>query len=140
MKKLTTIVLILLSSHSFAQDKILITQYINVKQPVKPGSNIKSWTTAVVLSNGDTIPALSFLALGKGSLPNGDYNYIAKRSNTMEAKLRRSNKLNAIWLERIKRKGHIKYGFKYEFEAEGNYLIQLEDAVASGEILLRNKQ
>jgi hypothetical protein len=92
---------------------------------------------AVILSNGDTVVHNKPLKLGKGSLPNGDFNYIATPSNTMEAKLKRTTSLKEIWLMNIIKKGDKKYGFKYVFKAEGNYLIQLEDAVTAGEIVLK---
>jgi hypothetical protein len=91
---------------------------------------------AVILSNGDTVVHNTALKLGKGSLPNGDFNYIATPSNTMEAKLKRTTSMTRIQLGDIIKKGNKKYGLKYIFKAEGNYLIQLEDAVSSGEIVL----
>ena len=77
------------------------------------------------------------LKLGEGTLPNGGFNYIATPSNSMEAKLKRDTKLKEIEVRELKKKGNQKYGYRYVIIAEGHYLIQLENAIASGEILLR---
>jgi hypothetical protein len=130
------IILISLPLLSFAQQLITIEKYIPVwvKEPGWPHQNYL--VHAVVLSSGDTIKPYMRLKLGKGSLPNGDYNYIATPSNTMEAKLKRTTKLTDIEIISIMQKGKKKYGYKYVFEAQGRYLIQLEDAIAAGEIIL----
>lgn len=94
---------------------------------------------AVLLSNGTMIYEGQKLPLGKGSLPNGDFNYIATESNTMEAKLKGTTTLTSIQLLYINKKGNRKYGYIYIFTAEGprnGYLIQLEDAINEGEIVL----
>ena len=91
---------------------------------------------ALILSDGTIITQADNLKLGKGSLPNGDYNFIATPSNTMEAKLKGTTKLKQIELYDIRVRGDKKYGYKYIVMAEHNYLIQLEDAISSGEIIL----
>lgn len=96
---------------------------------------------AVLLSNGAIIYEGQKLPLGKGTLPNGDFNYIATASNTMESKLKRTTSLTSIQLLYILKRGNKKYGYVYIFQAEGprdGYLIQLEDAVNAGEIVLSN--
>jgi hypothetical protein len=92
----------------------------------------------LVLSNKDTVGEGDLLTLGKGSLPNGDFNYIATPSNTMEAKLKRSTRLKKIEVVNIRVRGNKKYGYKFIIEAEHNYLIQLEDAIYAGEIILND--
>jgi hypothetical protein len=91
---------------------------------------------AVLLSNGAVVYQGQFLEIGKGTLPNGDYNYIATPSNTMEAKLKRGTTLKSIEVMEIKKKGNVKYGYWYLIMGEDNYIIQLEDAIATGEIIL----
>lgn len=91
---------------------------------------------AVLLSNGTVVYQGEHLELGKGTLPNGDYNYIATPSNTMEAKLKRGTTLKSMEVTEIKKKGNVKYGYWYLIMGEDNYIIQLEDAIATGEIIL----
>jgi hypothetical protein len=76
---------------------------------------------AILLSNGVVVYQGERLTLGKGSLPNGDFNYIATPSNTMEAKLKKRTRLKDIEIKEIIKKGNKKYGYKYIFKAEGNY-------------------
>jgi hypothetical protein len=91
---------------------------------------------ALLLSNGTIVYQGEKLTLGKGTLPNGDFNYIATPSNTMEAKLKAHNNLKGIEVTEIKKRGDKKFGYKYIVIGEGNHLIQLEDAIATGEIIL----
>ena len=124
----------------FSQEKVVIKEFIKVKDPEKSSWG-KTKFAAVVLSNQDTVAELDKLKLGKGSLPNGDYNYIATSSNTMESKLKGTTQLKEIELKFIMRKGNEKYGYVYVFQAEGprgGYLIQLEDAIVAGEIVLKH--
>jgi len=136
MKKILLLLFIIPSS-MFAQERIVIARDTMIKYPQK-GSLLKvsEKELAVILSNGSLIQHGDKLKLGKGTLPNGDFNYIATPSNSMEAKLKRDNKLDGIKIIEIIKKGNKKYGFKYVFKCEGNYLIQLEDAIATGEIVL----
>lgn len=89
-----------------------------------------------MLSNGSVVKENDKIKLGKGTLPNGDFNYIATPSNTMEAKPKRDTRIKEIRINEIKRKGKEKYGYKYIVICEGNYILQLEDAIATGEIVL----
>lgn len=87
------------------------------------------------MSNGDTLQPGTYLKLGKGTLPNGDFNYIATASNSMQAKLHRSTTLQYLEVKKLKQKGDEVFGFKYFIITEGSYLVQFEDAVATGEIV-----
>lgn len=60
---------------------------------------------ALLLSNDTIIYEGEKLTLGKGTLPNGDFNYIATPSNTMEAKLKAHNSMKEIQIIEIKKKG-----------------------------------
>lgn len=150
MKQLAFL-LLLLPFFSFAQENITIVKVMSEKdshqlpywKEIKKDQKYYSdyddheLLYAVILSSGDTVVHNTHLKLGKGSLPNGDFNYIATASNTMEAKLKRATTMREIHLRNIVKKGKEKYGFKYVFTAEGKYLIQLEDAVNAGEIVLK---
>jgi hypothetical protein len=102
----------------------------------------KSWPHAryhvdgLTLSNGTYIYAGEALTLGKGTLPKGDFNYIATPSNSKEAKLKARTRLKTIRIEEIIKKFSKKYGNRFIVKGEENYLIQLEDAIATGEIML----
>jgi hypothetical protein len=138
MKKILFILFVICGSQStnaqpshinIVKDTVVIartTSFIHVNEHIP----------AVVLSNGSVVYEGEYIPLGKGTLPNGDFNYIATASNTMEAKLKFSTILKSIRLIEIKKKGGKKYGYKYFFIAEGGHLIQLEDAIATGEVVL----
>ena len=87
-----------------------------------------------IMSNGDTLREGGYLILGRGSLPNGDFNYIATPSNSMESKLKRTTTLSKIKVVELTRKGDREHGYKNIIVAAGNYRVQLEDALATGEI------
>jgi hypothetical protein len=119
----------------FAHSQITIKSYERVGIPAKSFPHMPIYQGVIILTSGDTVMKGTFLKLGKGSLPNGDYNYIATPSNTMEAKLKRTTKLTSIEVKEIIKSGSEKYGYRCVVKAEGSYLIQLEDAIATGEII-----
>ena len=120
---------------SFGQAFTIIKDtVIQLPKAFKHEANIE--TLGVVLSNGAIVYKGMSVRLVKGSLPNGDYNYIATPSNSMEAKLKARTPKKELLIEKVLRKGNKQYGYKYIFIAEGNYLIQLEDALSAGEIEL----
>ena len=89
------------------------------------------------LSNGDIIEKGTKLKLGTGTMPNGDFTYISAVTVT-EAHLKRTTQLKEIKVVDLERKGNKKYGYKYIFEAQGGFIIQLENAIATGEIVLNH--
>jgi hypothetical protein len=96
---------------------------------------IGSYMLGVKFSNGQLLAGGMRVRLLKGSLPNGDFNFIATPSNTMEAKLKAKTKLKEMTIKNVLKKGNKKYGYKYVFQAaEGRYLVQAENALSSGEI------
>lgn len=119
-----------------AQAPIKIVGDTSVNHPNFKGE--KNRVFGVILSNGFILTGGMDVRLIKGSLPNGDYNYIATPSNTMEAKLRASTTLKEMPIFVVRRKGNKKFGYKYIFATGiGNYNVQLEDALAAGEIELK---
>lgn len=128
------LILLLLPFFSFSQIKIVKDTSVVVK--VRDWPHAKEKHIALVLSNGQIITQVNDLKLGKGSLPNGDFNFIATPSNSMQAKLKAGTMLKEIKIDEIKVKGNKKFGYSYIIICEGNYLVQLEDAVAAGEIIL----
>lgn len=130
------ITLLIIPVLSFSQNRVSIIRDTTFKIAAREWPHYKDPKLAVFLSDGELITNLSIFKLGKGTLPNGDYNYIATASNSMEAKLKAGTLLKEIKVSEIRKRGNKKYGFKYIFRAEGKYLIQLEDAIASGEIIL----
>ena len=132
MKKI--IPLLLIPCFSFCQNNVHILKDTAIWTPSLTRPNIHWWAFGVVLSNGQVVAKGGKIRLLKGSLPNGDYNYIATPSNSMESKLHARTKLKEMTIEEILRTGKKRYGYRYVFKSEGNYLIQLEDAISAGEI------
>src|SRR5664279_3638953 len=126
MKRLLFAV-ILVPSFMFAQNKLTIESFDRAKITTSLSPDSEHTQNFMVLSNGDSLFEGSKLKLGKGTLPNGDFNYIATPSNTMQAKLKRTTTLTELRIIKLKRKGEEKYGYKYFIVTEDNYLVQLED-------------
>lgn len=134
--KILLVLLLLVSSVSFSQKTITVVRDTTVKTPERNSPRDKFYKLALVLSNGRIVADTSKFLIGKGSLPNGDFNFIATASNTMEAKLKKNTPLKVIEVIKIKKKGKEKYGYTYTIYCEGGYHVQLEDAVLAGEIIL----
>lgn len=128
------LLLLAFPAFAFCQEPITIVKDTTIMVPSKSWPHIKSQMLAVKLSNGQILGGGMKIRLLKGSLPNGDYNYIATPSNTMEAKMRAKTKLKEMTIDYVLRKGNKRFGYKYIFQAkEGNYLIQLEDGLIAKE-------
>lgn len=118
------------------------TEHVHIIKDTSVSVAAKSWPYShslqkgILLSDGQIINSASKLTLGKGSLPNGDFNYIATPSNSMEAKLKHTTTLKQIEVREIRKKGDKKFGYTYIIVCESHYLVQLDDAIASGEIIL----
>ena len=125
-----TILFLLLPVFGFSQVTITKMEWLHA------GRKSIRWSYVAILSNGDSVMEGQSLKLGKGTMPNGDFKYIATASNTDEAKLKRATKLTEVTVGEINRKGNEKYGYKYIFRIDGGYYLQLENAVATGEIIL----
>lgn len=137
MKKILLPVFIVAFSSLRAQEKIIISKLETVPWVDPRPPHMKGKINIIILSNGDTLHFHDYLKLGKGSLPNGDYNYIATPSNTNMAKLKRTTTLKEMQIIELNRKGSEKYGYRYYIKVEGGFLVQLEDAVATREIVLK---
>jgi hypothetical protein len=133
-----SLLLIFAPLFTFSQGKLTIVKFDHgkIQTSINPGH--ESQQDFIVLSNNDSLFVGSLLKLGKGTLPNGDYEYIATSSNTPAAKLKRTTTLTELKIVKLKRKGDEKYGYKYFIITEGSYLVQLESAVATGEIIFEN--
>jgi hypothetical protein len=105
--------------------------YVDPRPP-----HMKGYINIMILSTGDTLKVGGTITLGKGSLPNGDFNYIATPSNSPQAKLKRTTTLKEMKIIELNRKGKEKYGYRYYVKLEGGYLVQVENAIATGEIVL----
>ena len=124
MKKLLFISILLLSvSNTFAQRSI--------------GDSIYVSRDSLHFKIGDQI------ALGTGTMPNGDFKYIIT-TGVMSPGIRLGSGysgLNVI-LKKIKRSGTQRLGYKYVFVVGGgnitNYSLDIEPGIKSGEILKQN--
>lgn len=138
MRKFLLPVLILTLSSVHAQtSRVTIAEVKTVPWIDPRPPHMKGIINIMILSNSDTLHVGSMLPLGKGTLPNGDFDYIATRSNTPQAKLKRTTTLKEMKIIELNRKGDDKYGYRYYIKAEGGYLVQLENAIATGEIILK---
>jgi len=90
---------------------------------------------ALILSNGNLIETYATLKLGYGSLPDGSYNFIIKPSDDMDPNLKFNTLIKELPVLQIKKNGNKRSGFKYDAICQGNYLVHLDEALASGEIL-----
>lgn len=137
MRKLLLPVLILTLSSVHAQtSKVTIAEVKTIPWIDPRPPHMKGIINIMILSNNDTLHVGSVLVLGKGTLPNGDFDYIATRSNTPQAKLKRTTTLKELKIIELNRKGDEKYGYRYYIKVDGGYLVQLENAIATGEIVL----
>ena len=134
MKKILFL-LLLIPHFTKSQERIAIIKDTLLKFPTKSWPHSPVVVRNILLSNGALLHVGSEIKIGKGTLLNGNYNYISRPSNSMEAKLRATTRLKSIRIIKIRKKGNDLYGFKYILIGEENYIIQLEDAVASGEII-----
>lgn len=135
MKKILLPIFILAYATVNAQTVITISDMKTIPWVDPRPPHMKGKINVILLSNGDTLQIGQILKLGKGSLPNGDFNYIATPSNTSMAKLKRATTLKEIKIIELNRKGSEKYGYRYYIKVEGGFLVQFEDALATGEII-----
>ncbi len=95
---------------------------------------------AVILSNGVLLCDTSKIRIGKGSLPNGDFKYIARfttiSSQVYEVRLKGSTSSKMMEVQSITKRMYSKDVFKYDVFCIGGYHIQLADALSAGEIIL----
>ena len=95
---------------------------------------------AVILSNGVMLSDTSKITIGKGSLPNGDFKYIARfttiSSQVYEGRLKGSTKSKMMEVQTITKRVYNKNLTQYDIQCIGGYHIQLADALSSGEIIL----
>jgi hypothetical protein len=95
---------------------------------------------AVILSNGVILSDTSKITIGKGSLPNGDFQYIARytsiSSQVYEVRLKGSTKSKMMEVQNITKRVDGNNGSQYDILCIGGYQIQLANALLSGEIIL----
>lgn len=95
---------------------------------------------AVILSNGVLLCDTSKIRIGKGSLPNGDFKFVARfttiSTQVYEVRLRGSTSSKTMEVESISKRVYSKDVFQYDVFCIGGYHIQLADALSSGEIIL----
>jgi hypothetical protein len=79
------------------------------------------------------------IALGSGTLPNGDFKFIYENPNWSAGKLQAAYDGLSLLLIKIKKFGSNKTGYKYflvvETGGSGHYWIDTEPAIECGEVL-----
>lgn len=143
MKGFILSMLLMLSASAFSQDLITITK-----------DTTDGKRDGLVLSNGKVIWEGEQIKCGRGTLPNGDFKYIhtAPASWLNMMTLSHANPLGEAYspigrsysglnldVKKIQKQGNKKRGFKYYLKVGGgnivNYMCEIEDALASGEIV-----
>jgi hypothetical protein len=143
MKILLTVVL--LTAFGIASSQSISTVTIIKDTTVRVPS--RDWphyadekSLAIILSNGILLCDTSKIRIGKGSLPNGDFKYIARfttiSSQVYEGRLKSSTKSKMMEVQSITKRVYSKDVFQYDVFCIGGYHIQLADALSSGEIIL----
>jgi hypothetical protein len=97
-------------------------------------------TLAIILSDGVILCDTSKIRIGKGSLPNGDFKYVARfttiTTEVYEVRLRGSTSSKTMEVQSITKRVYSKNDIQYDVFCIGGYHIQLANALASGEIIL----
>jgi hypothetical protein len=143
MKVLLTVVLLMFYSVGISQspEKVTIIKDTTVRVPSREYPYYADEKSiAVILSNGVMLSDTSKITIGKGSLPNGDFKYIARfttiSSQVYEVRLKGSTKSNMMEVQTITKRVYNKNVIQYDILCIGGYQIQLADALLSGEIIL----
>src|SRR5579862_5526323 len=143
MKVLLTIVLLMFFSAGISQslEKVTIVKDTTVRVPSREYPHFADEKSlAVILSNGIILSDTSKITLGKGSLPNGDFQYIARfttiSSQVYEVRLKGSTKSIMMEVQKITKRVEGNNVSQYDILCIGGYQIQLTNALLSGEIIL----
>jgi hypothetical protein len=129
------LVLLLLPAMAFSQTTITIERDTMTMVHALAWPHATTLKRALVLSNGGLIETYATLKLGYGSLPDGSYNFIIKSSSDLDPNLKFDTPIKELPILQIRRSGNKKSGYKYDAICQGNYLVHLNEALASGEIL-----
>ena len=143
MKVLLTVVLLMFFSAGISQslEKVTIVKDTTVRVPSREYPHYADEKSlAVILSNGIILSDTSKITLGKGSLPNGDFQYIARfttiSSQVYEVRLKGSTKSIMMEVQKITKRVEGNNVSQYDILCIGGYQIQLTNALLSGEIIL----
>ena len=97
-------------------------------------------TLAIIFSNGIILSDTSRIRIGKGSLPNGDFKFVAKfiaiTSDVYESRLKKSTTSKMMEVKSITKRIYSKSVTQYDIYCIGGYHIQLANALSSGEVIL----
>jgi hypothetical protein len=143
MKVLFTVVLLMFYSVGIGQslEKVTIIKDTTVRVPSRQYPHYADEKSiAVILSNGVILSDTSKIRIGKGSLPNGDFQYIARfttiSSQVYEGRLKGSTTSKMMEVQTITKRVDGNNISQYDVLCIGGYQIQLANALLSGEIIL----
>jgi hypothetical protein len=143
MKILLTIVILLSYGMGIAQSTsgVTIIKDTTVRVPSRDWPHYSDEKSlAIILSNGVILNDTSKISIGKGSLPNGDFKYIARfmttGSQVYETRLKGSTKSKMMEVQSISKKIYSSTDTQYDILCIGGYHIQLASALSSGEVVL----
>ena len=143
MKTLLTIVLLISYRMGIGQSpsNVTVLKDTTIRVPSRDWPHYADdKSLAVILSNGIILTDTSKINIGKGSLANGDFKYIARfmtvDSQVYETRLKGSTKSKMMEIQSITKKIYNNTDAQYEILCIGGYQIQLSNALSSGEIIL----
>ncbi len=144
MKKLLTAVILLITygiAGSQSLNKVTIIKDTSIRVPSRDWPHYAdNKTLAIILSDGVILCDTSKIRIGKGSLPNGDFKYVARfttiSSDVYEVRLKGSTSSKMMEVESITKRVSGKSDIQYDVFCIGGYHIQLANALSSGEIIL----
>ncbi len=141
MKVLLTVGFLMLHGVGISQspEKVTIIRDTTVRVPSREYPHYADEKSlAVILTNGVILSDTSKITIGKGSLPNGDFQYIARfttiSSQVYEVRLKGSTKSIMMEVQNITKRVDGNNVSQYDVLCIGGYQIQLADALLSGEI------
>jgi hypothetical protein len=143
MKVLLTVVLLMAHGIGMSQSlqNVTIIKDTTVRVPSREYPHYADEkSTAVILSDGVILSDTSRIRIGKGSLPNGDFQYIARfttiSSDVYEVRLKGSTDSKMMEVQSITKRVVSNSVSQYDVFCIGGYHIQLANALSSGEIIL----
>jgi hypothetical protein len=129
------LLLILFPIMTFSQNKVIIVRDTMTMVHAWTWPHAPTLKRALILSDGKFIETYSNIKLGIGSLPDGSFNFILKPSDHDNPNLVFNTPIKELAILKIIKRGNKRSGFQYDLHCDGNYLVHLNDALASYEVI-----
>jgi hypothetical protein len=128
-------VILLFPTIAFTQSTLIIVRDTITTVHARTWPRANTQKRALILSDGKIIETYSHLKLGMGSLPDGSFQFIIKPSDDIDRNLRYNTPLKELYILEIRKKGSKKSGYKYELLCDDKYIVQIDEALASYEVI-----